>query len=90
MLQQITLSASLYDTVLSLLKLPVPLAEDHRREQEYERRSAAQQAKSIKMRGGGRRDCVIYVGDLPSDVRTREIDDVFHEVCVPGSGAVHV
>lgn len=24
--------------------------------------------------------CVVYVGDLPSDVRTREIEDVFYKV----------
>lgn len=24
--------------------------------------------------------CVVYVGDLPSDIRTREVEDVFYKV----------
>jgi hypothetical protein len=30
--------------------------------------------------GGGRRDCVCYVGDLPSDVHERELEDIFYKV----------
>lgn len=36
--------------------------------------------RSIEMRGGGRRDCVISVGDPPIGIRTREFDDAFHQV----------
>jgi hypothetical protein len=29
----------------------------------------------------GKRDCVVYVGELPEDVREREIEDLFWDVC---------
>ena len=30
--------------------------------------------------GGARRDCVVYVGELPDDVREREVEDLFWDV----------
>lgn len=30
--------------------------------------------------GGARRDCVVYVGELPDDIREREVEDLFWDV----------
>lgn len=31
------------------------------------------------MSGGGNDDCKVYVGNLPSDVRARDLEDVFYK-----------
>lgn len=35
---------------------------------------------------GGKRDCVVYVGELPDDIREREVEDLFHQVRPARSG----
>lgn len=38
-----------------------------------------QSGKLANMRGG-RKDCVVYVGELPDDIREREVEDLFYDV----------